>query len=99
MYEFKDFKIKASSNNFIGSKIPIARVFNMKITVLDFKIDNSKQKENTDCLTLQIEKDGNKRVIFTGSTCLIEQIKQVPKEKFPFLTTIVVGENERYEFT
>jgi hypothetical protein len=42
--------------------------------------------------------DGEKRVVFTGSTILIDTIKQVPKEKFPF-ETIIVKENEYYEFT
>jgi len=49
-------------------------------------------------LKLQIEKAGDKRVVFTGSKVLTDQIEQVPREKFPFETTIT-GDNERYEFT
>lgn len=70
----------------------------MQISVLHFKIEPSNKKEGTDLLTLQIEKSGEKRVVFTGSKVMIDQIKRVPEEKFPFTTTIT-NENEYYEFT
>ncbi|TSE03396.1 hypothetical protein [Aquimarina algiphila] len=98
MNNFKDFNIKPRVINFTGDKIPIKRVFNIPIQVLDYKIENSKHKENTKCLTLQIEKDNEKRIIFTGSTILIQQIESVPKDRFPFETTIV-NDNEYFEFT
>ncbi|BFM42695.1 hypothetical protein CFS9_13360 [Flavobacterium sp. CFS9] len=49
-------------------------------------------------MTLQIEVDERKRVVFTGATVLIQTIKKVPKDKFPFTTTIV-KRNEYLEFT
>lgn len=98
MNSFKDFGIRAELKSFTGDKIPIKRIFNTSIKVLDFKIENSKHKENTKCLTLQIEKDGEKRVVFTGSTVLMQEIEKVPKDKFPFETTIV-NNNEYFEFT
>lgn len=98
MNEFKDFGIKPKVTAFVGEKININRLFNLPITVLDFKIEPSKQKEGTELLTLQIEKSGEKRIVFTGSTILIQMIRKVPEDKFPFVTTIR-GDNEYYEFT
>ena len=98
MHNFKDFGIKPKVTSFVGEKISISRLFNLPITVIDYKIEPSKQKEGTELLTLQIEKSGEKRIVFTGSTILIQMIKKVPQSKFPFKTTIK-GDNEYYEFT
>lgn len=99
MNNFKDFDIKPKPKGFVGDKIKIAMLFNTQINVLDYTISPSNKKENTDCLKIQLEKDGVKRVLFTSSTNLMEQIKQVPKEKFPFTTKIVIGENDSYQFS
>lgn len=98
MNAFKDFDIQPRINAFVGDKISVKKLFNIPITVLDFKVEPSKQKAGTNLLTLQIEKSGDKRVVFTGSTVLIDQIQRVPKERFPFETTIK-GDNDYYEFT
>ncbi len=98
MNKFSDFGIKAELKNFVGDKISLKRIFNTPVKVLDYKIESSKHKENTKCLTLQIEYKEEKRVVFTGSTVLIQQIESVPKDKFPFQTTIS-NQNEYYEFT
>lgn len=97
MHQFKDFNIKPKVTSFVGEKIAISRLFNLPIKVLDFKIEPSK-KNDGELLTLQIEKSGEKRIVFTGSTILIQMIKQVPCDKFPFETTIK-GDNDYYEFT
>lgn len=98
MNSFKDFDIKPRVNPFVGEKIKVEKIFNVPIKVLGFKIEPSKQKPGTDLLTIQIEKKDEKRIIFTGSTVLMDQIQRVPKDKFPFEATIV-GENDYYEFT
>ena len=98
MNNFKDFGIKPKTNAFLGDKIKIDRVLNTPITVHKFKIEDSKKKPGTKLLTLQIEKDGVKHVIFSGSTILIDMITRVPKEKLPFQTTII-KESEHLEFT
>jgi len=98
MHQFKDFGIKPNISSFVGEKISISRLFNLQITVIAFKIEPSKQKAGTELLTLQIEKSGEKRIVFTGSIVLIQMIKKVPENKFPF-TTIIKGDNEYYEFT
>lgn len=98
MNQFSDFQIKPKVNNFTGDKIPVQRLFNLPIKVIDYKIEPSKKNPGTELLTLQIEKGGDKKVVFTGSKVLIQMIKQVPEEGFPFETTIK-GDNEYYEFT
>jgi hypothetical protein len=98
MNNFKDFGIKTTISKFIGEKIPIKKVIGHEIQVLDFKIAPSVKKPGTDLLTLQIEKSGDKRVIFTGSKVLMDQIKQVPKSEFPF-NTVINGDQDYFEFT
>ena len=98
MNNFKDFGIQTEVTFFVGRSIDIDQILNVSITVLDFKIKPSVKKSGTDYLTLQIELDNTKRVIFTGATFLIQAIKKVPKDKFPFTTTIVKTE-KYYEFT
>ena len=98
MNNFKDFDIKPKINSFTGDKIPVKKLMNATIKVLQFKVEPSKQKAGTELLTLQIEKSGEKRVVFTGSTVLIDQIKRVPEGGFPF-ETMMKGDNDYYEFT
>lgn len=98
MNNFKSFGIKPQLSTFTGDKIKIDRILNTEIKVIDFKIEKSKHKADTNCLTLQIEKAGTKHIVFTGSTILMQMIEQVPKDKFPFTTTII-KESEHLEFT
>ena len=98
MNNFKNFGIKPELSTFTGDKIKIDRVLNAEITVLDYKIEDSKVKLGTKLLILQIEKSGTKHVIFTGSTILMQMIGKVPKENFPFITTII-KDSEHLEFT
>jgi hypothetical protein len=92
--KFKDLNITTTINHFIG--ISVNRVINKAIIIHDYKIENSKFKDQ--CLHLQIEVDGSKRVLFVGSKNLINTIEQIPKDKFPIEATIV-KENNYYEFT
>jgi hypothetical protein len=99
MKQFKDFGIKPALQSMVGDKIKIERIINREITVWDYRIENSKYGNgNSKCLYLQISINQTKHVVFTGSTVLIELIEQVPKNEFPF-ETIIVKENERFEFT
>lgn len=71
--------------------------------VHDFKIEESKVKDFREkgsgkCLHLQISFDNRKHIVFTSASGLMETIKQVPSDGFPFKTTIV-QENDRYIFT
>lgn len=99
MKSFKDFNIKSESR-FSGEKIKVSKILNKEINVLAYKVDQSKfEKDNFDkCLCLQIEIDGEKRVVFSGSKVLISQITQIDIENMPFTTTII-KEGEHFEFT
>jgi len=99
--QFKDFGIKSESKSFVGNKIELFKVLNEEITVHEFKIKDSKyDKENAagKCLHLQIEYNGEKRVLFTGSVVMMDMIQQVEKDDFPF-TTKITKDNGRYLFT
>ena len=100
MRKFKDFGIAPAGKIMTGDKIKIQKVVNREIVVHDYEIkpSNYPEKGNGKCLHLQIALGENRHVIFTGSVPLQEMIERVPKENFPFSTTIV-RENERFEFT
>lgn len=99
MKQFKDFGIKPTLQRLTGDKIKIDRILNKEIVVCDYSLEDSKfGNGNTKCLYMQIEIDNAKRVVFSGSKSLMELIEQVPKSEFPF-KTIIVKDNERFEFT
>ncbi len=100
MKNFKEFGIKPQIQGLIGEKIQIFKILNKEITITDFKIEDSKYKDKGSgkCLHLQIELNGNKHIVFTGSSVLMNTITQIPKDSFPFKSTII-KENDRYEFT
>ncbi|AYD48221.1 hypothetical protein [Arachidicoccus soli] len=96
MKEFKDFGIQPTMKAFVGNKISIKSVLNLKIVVYDFKIEPSKY--NGKCLTMQIELHGERRVVFVNASALMEVLQKIPKEDFPFSTTII-ERNARLEFS
>jgi len=98
MKSFKDMGVKISSRAFVGDKFKIDRLLNKEIAVLHFKIEDSTKKAGTKCLYLQVKLGDTTGVLFTGASALIEAIRQVPQENFPFTTTIV-KDNDRYEFS
>lgn len=93
--KFSDFKIKPVETKFTGEKIKIEKILNKIIRVEYFKIIDSKFKGK--CLCIQIIYSDEKRLIFTGSKALQQQIEQIPEDGFPFTTTIV--KDEHYEFS
>jgi len=103
MNSFSQFNIKIESQSFEGDKIKMSKILNREIVVHHFKLEDSKvksfqEKGTGKCLHLQISFDNRKHVVFTSSTGLIEVIKKIPDDGFPFSTTIV-EENERFKFT
>jgi hypothetical protein len=103
MNRFSQFNIKAPAKGFEGGKIKMARILNREIVVHDFKLEESKvaafrEKGSGRCLHLQVSIDNEMHVVFTSGTGLIETIQLVPKDQFPFTTTII-EENDRYKFT
>ncbi|MGE8528475.1 hypothetical protein [Chryseobacterium rhizosphaerae] len=97
MNSFKEFNIKPVSVSFVGDKVRINKILNTEIIVHDYKIKDSEKKPGTKYLTLQISRKNEKEVVFTGSKTLIDMIEQVPKEKFPFTTTII-QEDQMFQF-
>jgi hypothetical protein len=103
MNRFSQFNIKIPERGFEGDKIKISRVLNREIVVHHYKIEDSKvkvyqEKGSGKCLHLQISFNNEMHVLFTGSRVLIESIKQIPENQFPFTTTII-EENSRFIFT
>jgi hypothetical protein len=101
MNSFSQFNIKTTTKGFEGDKIKIAKILNREIIIHDFKIDDSKcfkDRGTGKCLQLQISINNEKHIVFTSSSGLIDAIHQVPKDSFPFTTTII-EENDRFIFT
>lgn len=96
MTNFSELGIKPNRQGFTGDQIKIKKVLNKEISIKGFKIVPS--KFSGDCLHLHIELGSIEHVIFTGSIILMDQVKRVPTENFPFKTTIVEN-NEGFEFT
>uniref|UniRef100_A0A6M3KRY3 Uncharacterized protein n=1 Tax=viral metagenome TaxID=1070528 RepID=A0A6M3KRY3_9ZZZZ len=87
MKRFSDFAEEAKPLD--GEKIKIEKVLNLEIEVIGYKITNSKYENSNSrqCLTLQIEIDGDRRIVFTGSGVLIEQMEKYGDE-VPFTAMI-----------
>ena len=83
---------------FLARKIKIAKVIGKEIIVKAYKLTKSKYEKTEHCLTIQVEINGENKVIFTGSNALKKQIEQVNIKDFPFTTTIE-NINETYQFT
>lgn len=96
---FEDFGIEAPKAGLVGDKISIEKLFNKKIRVHRFKIEDSKIMKGTKCLYLQVSKGEEMYVVFTGSQILLEQIIKVSPNKFPFNATIIKREDDSYAFT
>lgn len=80
-----------------GDKIKIGDVLNKEIKVFSYKIGDSKY-EGKKLLTLQIEVDGENRIIFTSGIVLIDQCEKYA-DNMPFLTTIKKISDRFYSFT
>ena len=101
MKKFSQFNIETPANGFEGDKIKMSKILNREIVVHHYKIEGSKvfnQRGTGKCLHLQISLNGQKHVVFTASSGLINAIQLVPEDGFPFATTII-EENERFLFT
>ncbi len=98
--KFKDLNIKPTISHFVGEKLKMTKILNKEIKILGYKIKPSKfeNAKNKDCLYLQIEFEGQKRIVFTSGVILINMLDQIPKENFPIDTTIS-NENDCYELT
>jgi hypothetical protein len=96
MNNFKDFNIKPKTESFVGDKRKMSKLLNLEITVHRYKIVPSKFDGSR--LDLQIELNGVKMVTWTASNYMVQMIKDVPENGFPF-KTIIKEVDEHYEFT
>ena len=96
MKQFNQLGIKPTEKGFTGDKIKMNRILNRVIVVKDFKIEPSNFSGNRLCL--HIELNGTEHIVFTGSNVLMETIERIPRNAFPFETTII-NNNERFEFS
>jgi len=72
-----------------GNKVRIESILNQEILITGYKIKKSKYKKEgmEQCLTVQFEIDENKKIFFTGSNVLIDQLEKYGHE-IPFMTTV-----------
>jgi len=85
MKKFSDF---CEDKILDGDKVKIDLMLDKELIIHDFKVNNSKYSDGSECMTLQISEDGeNKKVLFTGSEVLIEQLKKY-KYELPFKAKI-----------
>lgn len=102
MNNFKQFNIQEEqSEGFIGNKIKMSKILDREIIVHHYKIEDSKifaNKGTGKCLYMQITFNNDKHVIFTSASKLMNDIQQIPKDGFPFITTII-EKDERFIFT
>jgi hypothetical protein len=101
MKSFSQFNIRSDKKEFEGDKIKMSKILNCEIVVHHFKIEDSKvfkEKGTGKCMYIQISFNNEKRIVFTGSSWLIDTLQQVPDDGFPF-TSVIIQENERFKFT
>ena len=97
MKRFSDFATEIIAMT--GDKVKIEEILGKEIEVIGYKISDSQYKKNGNdkVLTLQFRLNGAERVVFTGSSVLMDQIERY-KDELPFLAT-VARVNKFYTFT
>ena len=85
--KFSDFA--QESEPLDGAKLKIDSIINKEILVTGFRIKKSKFKADgaSRCLTVQFLLEGQKYVIFTGSSILTDQAERYQSE-VPFIATV-----------
>ena len=89
MMKFSEFGINTLNNKnvFAVPVISIEEVVNCEVEVLDFEA-NIKTKHGEGRYIVKICFENIERKFFTNATPIKEALSQIPKEKFPFTTTI-----------
>lgn len=96
---------RKGENELEGEKVKIASIFNLPILVTGWYIGPSKKKNGTECLKMQFVRDGEteKHVVFTGSTVMIKQIREIEAELVKrglprMFRTVVKNIDDYYKF-
>lgn len=89
MNKFSDFGIKTGGDRTIFEvpQISISDVINCEIEVLDFT-PNVKTSHGDDRYIVKVRHDDRECKFFTAASQIKEALDKIPKEKFPFCTTI-----------
>ena len=105
MKKFSELGINVIDNRkvFAVTQVSITDVLNCEIEVLEFE-SGVKTQHGDDRYVVKIRHDGIECKFFTNSTPIKEALHQIPKEDFPFTTTIKVqkfgtGSGKTYYFT
>jgi len=93
--KFSDFAEKTKA--FDGDKKKIENILNQEILILDFKVKESKKKQDSLYATIQFKINDINYIVFTGSSVLIDQLEKY-KENLPF-HTIIKKIDRYYTFT
>lgn len=72
-----------------GEKTKLDSILNLEIVITGYKVKQSKygSSNSGQCLTVQFEHDGVRKIFFTGSEVLMQQFEKYGKE-IPFAATI-----------
>jgi len=84
---FADFAQEAGPLD--GEKVKLDSILNIEILITGYKIKKSKYgaSNSGQCLTVQFEQDGQRKIFFTGSEVLAQQFDKYGNE-IPFVATI-----------
>lgn len=97
MKRFSELGIKIP-NYFSGKKASIKMLIDCEIEVLKYRIRPSRADKARKCLHLDINHNGKNYIVFTNSEHLIDIIKLVKVDDFPFQAVISIDEYNRYQF-
>lgn len=104
MRRFSELGIKQVDDKkiFNCQQVSISDVINCEIEVLDF-IPNMKTTHGDNRYLVKFRQDGQEGKFFTNSSAIKSVLDQIPKDEFPFLTTIrstKLGSSDKmYQFT
>ena len=104
MRRFSELGIKQVDDKkiFNCQQVSISDVINCEIEVLDF-IPNMKTSHGDNRYLVKFRQDGQEGKFFTNSSAIKSVLDQIPKDEFPFLTTIqstkLGSSGKMYQFT
>jgi len=101
--KFSDLGVKPDDDRkiFNCQQVSISDVVNTEIEVIDF-IADIKTKFGDSRYLVKVQQDGVLEKFFTNSTNIKSTLDKIPKEEFPFVTTIKAtkcGNGKIYQFT
>lgn len=93
---FSDFNI-ITKRSFEGAKLYPEDLLSEPIIVHYYEVRPSKKNDGTECLYAQITLNNEKRLLWSSSVFLIDAIRKIPDNGFPFGSKIIKV-NRHFEF-